>query len=288
VLSNPETLLRFAFAAGTAVALIVLFHAAQRVFASGPTLAHATRASNVAHLFVQSGHVLAALLLVPGIVREALTHESIVQSALWAAVFVLAGIALIQLAGGLGIRLLLRSSLSRELSSGNVAAGLAAGANYVAIGILAAPAIAGSDLRGLGLSIAFFGIAVATLAAYVALFRALTTYDDAEQIQGENLAAAVSYGGVSVAIALVLARAVTGGEFIGWGSALSGYAWVAAGALALYPIRQLIVQGLILGRTPTLRGGSLDDAIGVDRNVGMAAMEALTYIAAAVTIVQLT
>ena len=68
------------------------------------------------------------------------------------------------------------------------------------MGILAAPAIAGSDLQGLGLSVAFFALAMVTQAAYVGLFRTLTTYDDSEQIQGENLAAAVSYAGISVAI----------------------------------------------------------------------------------------
>ena len=134
----------------------------------------------------------------------------------------------------------------------------------------------------------FFGISVATLALYVALFRVLTTYDDSEQIQGENLAAAISYAGISVSIALVLARALKGGDFLGWADALSGYFWVVVSALALYPVRQLIVQGLILGRAPTLRGGSLDDAIGVDRNAGMALMEALAYLATAVAIVELT
>jgi uncharacterized membrane protein YjfL (UPF0719 family) len=285
---QPDAQIRFAFATGTAVALLLLFHVVQRVFSPKHTLANDTRGRNVAYLLVQSGHVLAALLLVPGIVREALTHESMASAALWAAAFVLAGIALIQIVGGLGIRLLLHGTLERELETGNLAAGLAAGANYVAVGILAAPAIAGSDLRGLGLAIAFFGLAVATLALYVALFRALTSYDDSEQIQGENLAAAVSYAGVSVAIALVLARALKGGDFLGWADALRGYFWVAVSALALYPVRQIIVQGLILGRAPTLRGGSLDDAIGVDRNAGMAVMEALTYIATAVAIVELT
>jgi hypothetical protein len=53
-------------------------------------------------------------------------------------------------------------------------------------------------------------------------------------------------------------------------------------------VRQVLVQGLILGRVPTLRGGSLDDAIGTDRNVGLAVMEALAYLATAVAIVQLT
>ena len=151
-----------------------------------------------------------------------------------------------------------------------------------------APAIAGSDLQGLGLSCAFFGLAVATWAAGVALFRALTVYDDAEQIQGQNLAAAVSYAGVTIAVALVLARALMGGPFVGWRPALAGYVGVAVWALALYPVRQLLVQGVVLGRAPTIRGGALDHAIGVDRNAGMAVLEALAYVATAVALVQLT
>jgi uncharacterized membrane protein YjfL (UPF0719 family) len=283
----PDTLTTFAFAAGTTVVLLLLFHAVQRLFSPKHTLPGDTGGRNVAYQLVQSGHLLAALLLVPGIVHEALTHDSLASAALWAGAFALAGIALIQVVGELGIRLLLHATLAKELESGNVAAGVAAGANYVAVGILAAPAIAGSDLQGLGLSIAFFALAIATLAAFVALFRALTTYDDSEQIQGENLAAALSYAGVSVSVALVLSRALTGGDFAGWTSALAGFGSVAAWALGLYPVRQLLVQGLVLGRAPTLRGGSLDDAIGTERNVGMAVMEALTYLATAVAIVQL-
>jgi uncharacterized membrane protein YjfL (UPF0719 family) len=235
---------------------------------------------------VQAGHLAAVLLLLPGVVDEALAHDWL-PAALWAAAFGLAGVALIQLVGQLGIRLLLRATLARELEKGNVAAGVSAAANYVAVGILAAPAIAGSDLRGLGLSCAFFGLAVATHAAYVALFRALTVYDDAEQVQGENLAAALSYAGVTIAVALVLARAVTGSPFVGWTPALAGYAGVAAWALALYPVRQLLVQGVALGRAPTVRGGALDGAIGVDRNAGLAVLEALAYVATAVALVQL-
>jgi hypothetical protein len=91
-----------------------------------------------------------------------------------------------------------------------------------------------------------------------------------------------------VAVAVVLARALLGGEFVGWGPALLGYATVAASALALYPVRQLIVQGLVLGRAPTLRGGALDQAIGAERNTAMAMLEALAYLATAVALVQLT
>jgi uncharacterized membrane protein YjfL (UPF0719 family) len=284
---QPETLTRFAFAAGTAFGLLVMFHGLQRLVSREHTLSSDTKSSNVAYLLVQSGHVLAVLLLVPGIVREALTHGSLLSASIWAAAFAAAGICLIQVVGGLGIRLLLRSTLQKELDRGNVAAGVAGGANYVAVGILSARAIAGSDLRGLGLSVTFFGIAIVTLAVYVALFRALTVYDDAEQIQGENLAAALSYAGITVSVALLLARALTG-DFEGWKTSLLGYGLVAVSALALYPVRQVIVQGLVLGRAPTLRGGALDEAIGTNRNCGMAVMEALTYVATAITIAELT
>jgi uncharacterized membrane protein YjfL (UPF0719 family) len=284
---QTDTLTRFAFATGTALVLLFMFHGLQRLASREQTLSRHARDRNVAYLLVQSGHVLSVLLLVPGIVREALGHGPLLGGTLWAVAFGAAGICLIQLVGGLGIRLLLRSTLQRELERGNVAAGVAGGANYVAIGILAAQAVAGSDLKGLGLSVAFFGISVVTLAVYVALFRALTTYDDAEQIQGENLAAALSYAGVTVAVAIVLARALRG-DFEGWRSSLLGYGGVAAGALALYPVRQVIVQAVVLGAAPTFRGGALDHAIGVERNSGMAVMEALAYLATAVAIAELT
>lgn len=282
-----DALMRYAFATVTAVALLVLFHVVQRLIAPRHTLEGDARANNVARLLMQAGHVAAVLLLVPGIVREARTHTSLPMSVAWAAAFCMAGVGLIHVAGELGIRLLLRATLRKELDRGNVAAGLAAGANYVAVGVLAAPAIAGSDLQGLGLSFAFFGIAVLTQTAYVALFRALTVYDDAEQIQGENLAAAISYAGVTVSTAIVIARALTGGDFAGWNAALTGFASVSAAGLALYPVRQLVVEGIVLGQRPTARGGALDHAIGVDRNTGMAALEAMAYLATAVALAQL-
>ena len=139
-----EIAVRYAFAAATAVFLLVAFHAIQRLFSPRHTLQGDAGGARLAYLLVQAGHLAAVLLLLPGVVQEAFTHEWLAGSALWAAVFGLAGVALIQLVGQLGIRLVLRATLARELEAGNKAAGVAAGANYVAVGILASPAIAGS------------------------------------------------------------------------------------------------------------------------------------------------
>src|SRR5687767_6511631 len=106
-MSHDAALMRYAFAASTAMALLVLFHVVQRLVAPRHTLESDAKKKNVAYLLVQAGHVAAVLFLVPWIVREALTHQSIATCAAWAAVFGVAGVVLIQLVGEIGIRLLL-------------------------------------------------------------------------------------------------------------------------------------------------------------------------------------
>jgi len=177
----------------------------------------------------------------------------------------------------------LRAQLGREVERGNVASGLAAGAHYVATGIITSRALSGHSAIELALSLGFFLLAQLTLHVFVMLFRALTTYDDAEQIQGENLAAALSYSGVTIAIAIVIARALEG-DFDGLLMSLKGYGSVLAFLFALYPIRQVVVQGVLLGGPVALRGGRLDQGIAAERNEGMAALEAVTYLSSALAI----
>lgn len=282
-----DTTTRAALGVALTVVLVALLRVGERLLAPAHTVASDMRGKNLAYQVMHAGHVLAVLLLVPGVVQNCAAGKSVATAALWAGAFGVAGLALIHLIGSVGVGTLLRSTLRAELERGNVAAGIAAGATYVGVGILASKAIAGSDLRGLGLAIVFFMIAVVTLAAFVTLFRALTTYDDAEQIQGENVAAALSYAGVTNAVAVIVSRALEG-DFEGWGPSLTSYGKLAATALVLYPVRQLVVEGLLLGRLPSLRGGPLDDAIGIDRNRGLAVLEALTYLALAIGVGELS
>jgi len=50
----------------------------------------------------------------------------------------------------------------------------------------------------------------------------------------------------------------------------------------LYPVRQLGVQTLMLRQRFVLRGGALDRLVAQERNVGVSAVEAVSYLAAAV------
>jgi hypothetical protein len=63
---------------------------------------------------------------------------------------------------------------------------------------------------------------------------------------------------------------------------LRSYGVALASSLVLYPVRQIAVQMVILRRPFTLRGGALDALVAQQRNVGVSAIEAVSYVAAAV------
>lgn len=231
----------------------------------------------------EAGNVLALAILAGGVVKANTIGEDLATDALWCAVFAALGFVLLELTCALGNALLLHKRLRPSIAAGNAAAGLAAGLHAVSMGLLASRAAGGGDLPAVGLALVFFALAVVAHQVLVGLFRLLTTYDDSEQIEGENVAAAVSWGGISLAAAVVVSRALEG-DFVDWPSALGGFGSLSLATVAFYPVRQLAVQGLVLGARPTLRGGALDDAIGVDRNVGAAMLEAAAYVGTALAI----
>lgn len=262
---------------------IALFRLAGLVTMRHRSLSRDLRESNAARGLLHVGEVFAILMIASAAVRNAAEGESLALDFAWSAALGALGVILSLSFGWLGIAVLMGARLPAEIERGNVAAGIAAGSHFVATGIICSEAMSGSDWRSIGLSFAFFLIAQITLHAFVTLFRAVTAYDDTEQIQGGNLAAGISYGGVAIAVAIVVARALEG-HFVSWGVSLRGYAGVLVSLALLYPMRQLFVQGLILGGLPKLRGGLLDEAIGEDRNQAIAAVEAMTYLATAIAV----
>jgi uncharacterized membrane protein YjfL (UPF0719 family) len=237
--------------------------------------------TNSARGIVRAGYLCGAAFVIVSAVAGCVHGDDWKADVLWTAVFGGSALVLLWAAGALGIRVLLRSRLPEEIAKGNIAAGLAAGAHFVATGLIIARCFYGDDLAMLGISIVFFVIGQATLHLLVVLFRMLTLYAEDEEITGENVAAALSYAGAMVAIALIVGHA-TDGDFAGWGKSLRAYAVALASALVLYPVRQIAVQTLLLQKPLALRGGGLDRLVAQERNVGASAVEAVSYFAAAV------
>jgi uncharacterized membrane protein YjfL (UPF0719 family) len=267
------------FGAMTTLALLVLAEVTRR------RLGTDLKEGNDAQRLAAVGEVLGVFFIAGATVHEGARGQSFGADAIACAAYGTVGLFASTWAGRMGIRLLLGDTLRAEVARGNRAAGLAASAHMLASAVVTSRALVGSDLQGFGLSLAFFVIAQATLLAFVSLFRALTTYDDAEQIHGENLAAALSYAGAAIAIAIVVARAVEG-DFEGWLTSLRGYGGVLLALLLLYPVRQLFVQSILMRAPLRLRGGALDKAV-LGRSAGLAALEAATYLATAFIIAEL-
>ncbi len=273
------------FGVATTLVLLLVHQLAQRALSPSP-LREDVAKGNLARALLQVGHVFGVFLVSASTVANCVEGADVVRDVVWAAAFGGMALALLSLTGHLGVRMLLKHELPAEIERGNVAAGLAAGGHYVATGIITSRAIAGNDLESLGLSLAFFGIAQLTLHVFIALFRALTTYDDAAEIRGENVAAALSYAGLSVAVALIVGRAVEG-NFAGWWPSLRSYGAALQYVGALYLVRQIIVQLILLRGGFSLRGGALDAGIQKDKSLSMGVLEASAYLAAALAATRL-
>jgi uncharacterized membrane protein YjfL (UPF0719 family) len=274
------------FGSAMTVVLLLLLRVGQRIFAPNHTIGGDLAKGNSARRLLQVGQVLAVFLIAAAAVKNCVEGQNLKRDIVWAVLMGALGLVLLVVSGRAGLMLLLRSRLPAEIERGNIAAGVAAGAHYVATGIITSRAVAGNDLESLGLSLVFFVLAQLTLHVFVSLFRFLTVYDDAEQIQGENLAAAISYGGVAIAISILIGRALEG-DFVSWTTSLKGYGVALLFAFALWPVRQILVQTLLLGYPFTLRGGKLDDGISAERNEGMGILEAVSYLATALSIARL-
>jgi uncharacterized membrane protein YjfL (UPF0719 family) len=283
---GPIAALGFAF--GATLLLLLALHAGEHLV-GGRSLGAALRTSapaQVAWRLRATGQLLAVSIVATSAVRASADGEALVSDLAWVSLFAVVGLVLLVASAELGLRLLLGGSIVREVERGNAAAGIAAAAHYVAASLVVSRALGGHGLADLGISLAFFVAAQLVLHAFVSLFRALTTYDDAEQIHGENRAAALSYGGALVAMALLVGEAVEG-DFTGWTSSLRGFGAALVTVVLLYPVRQIVVQVLLLQAPFTLRGGRLDRAVGVERSDSMATLEAFAYLATALAVVRL-
>ncbi len=256
-----------AYGAGAVAVLLALDAALAR--ASGRLAANTP-----CRRLLQGARVFGLLLLAGTIAGAREPGAPILATIGWMALFGVAGLAAIEAALALGFATL--RDLAPAARGDNVAAATAAAAHVVAVGILVANLFGGTSFGELGVAAVSFVVGQATLLVLVWLFRCLTSYDDRAQILGGNVAAALSHGGSTVALALLIAHA-TDGEYHGPWPALRDYGIALAEGLVVWPLRQLLVECVLLRQRPRVTGGELDRAIAAG-DVGAGALEAATYV----------
>jgi uncharacterized membrane protein YjfL (UPF0719 family) len=199
----------------------------------------------------------------------------------WGAAFVVVGAVLLATTGALGNWIFLRGRMRDEIARGNVAAGLVAAGHFVAVGWILGGCFEGRGFDDLTISATFYLIGVATLLGLQLCYRALTRYADDQEVLGENSAAAVGFVGITLALAIIVAHAAEG-AFLGWATSLRGYGKALLLAVALFPVRQLVVGPLLLRLPAGRRKGALDRLVAEERNVIVGAIEALAYVTMAI------
>jgi uncharacterized membrane protein YjfL (UPF0719 family) len=201
----------------------------------------------------------------------------------WMGLFAVVGLAC-GLGAAVGLdRALVRAGLGLELVRGNLAAGITSAAHRIAAGVIAGSCLYGADFTSLFVGAVFVAIGAATLVGFQVLHRTLTRYADDEEVVGGNVAAALSNAGLGIALAIIIGHAAEG-SFEGWMTSLGRYALALVLAVALYPVRQVLVGKLILGLPISLRGRVLDREIAEKRNAAVGAVEGLTYVATALLV----
>lgn len=230
-----------------------------------------------------AGFIFGVFIVVSSVLTGSGTGK-VMTDAFLVAVYGVAGIVLLGLITSSSLNLLLESGASESIRTGNVAAGITAAGGYIATACVIASCVAGDAEGGNALtSLVFLVLGQVSMLLITYLFRFLTDYDDVKEILNGNIPAALSYAGVMIAVGLIVGHA-TKGDFVDYSKSFLGFGKALAAVIALYPIRQFLVQGILLGSGFSLYGGELDKEISRDRNINAGIIEAVSYIGAALLI----
>lgn len=231
-----------------------------------------TTHDNPAAALTVSGYFLGVFIALAGV--AATPTQGMIADMINFGAFGLAGVAVLfaslfaaPLVGGI--------KLQRDIiENHNIGAGMVLFATFVATGTIFSGAVRG---EGNGLTawvalLVFQLLGQVALAIMAHLFEYITPYDlHKEIVEGKNLAAAAGYAGALMAMGIILHNAVLG-DFVNWQTDLHGFLIWCLPMLLLWPVRALVVNGVLLGFR------NLNHEIAVDRNVGAGVIEAATYI----------
>ena len=189
-------------------------------------------------------------------------------------------IVLLNISGWINDKIILSKfdNTKEIITDKNAGTGAVVCGTYIATGLIIAGALSGQG--GDLITGAVFWI-VGQIALVIAslVYNAITPFDIHQEIEKDNVAVGVAFAGVIIAIGNV-ARIGVSGDFISWESNLSFFAVEVAFGLLMLPVVRLVTDKLLLpGQKLT------DELVNQENpNIGAAAIEAFSYIAASMLI----
>jgi uncharacterized membrane protein YjfL (UPF0719 family) len=179
----------------------------------------------------------------------------------------LGGIVLLLASRVINDRLILRdfSTQKEIIEDRNMGTGIVLFASYVASALIVAGSIHGQG-GGPLTALAFYAIGQVALIAFTWLYDIVLPYSLHDEIEQDNFAAGIGFGGALVAIGIIVMRAVSG-NFVSWAADLR-----YLGLNVLIVFVYLLGVRLFFDRL-VLAGADLNEEITQDRNVGAGLLE---------------
>jgi len=243
-----------------------------------------TTKNNLAVAVRLSGYFIGVILVFLGTLYQPLAlaevdglgfNQEYAEDVLRVFLYSLAGIAALNLVRIFMNRLILfKFDIEKEVVEGqNVGSGAAEFGMYVATGLLIAGAVAGEG-GGPDTAAAFFGMGLVLLVLFALFYQLTTSFDIHSEIEGNNTAVGIAFGGNLIGIGLVTFKAVFG-NFGGWQEGIAAFVIFGIVGFALLYVMRILLDKLLL---PTI---STSNAIAVQRNVGVAFIESAVVISSA-------
>jgi uncharacterized membrane protein YjfL (UPF0719 family) len=178
----------------------------------------------------------------------------------------LLGIILLNLSRLINDKLILYkfSNVKEIINDRNAGTGAVQFGSYISSGLIIAGAIHG---QGGGLHTAlFFGLGQIALIAFAWLYNFITPFDIHDEIEKDNVAAGVAFGGTLIAVGIILMKG-TSGDFISWKTNLSVFGIDVILIFILLPVVRFFFDKVIIPRA------QLNQEIQNDKNLGAGILE---------------
>ena len=245
-----------------------------------------------------TGYYIAVLTIVAGALYDPrantaahmMLSEAFLLQCLSVLGYSLGGILLLNISRFVVDKLVLSKFSTRKeiIEDRNVGTGAVEFGSYVASALVIAGCISGSVKLGPGAeappwwlgiatALAFFALAQIVFVIYGRFYQMIAGYDVFDEIEKDNVAAGVAFGGNLIAIGVILFKSVSG-DFHGWTIHLVKFGVMAVlGFIVLYLLR-ILVDGFLLPKA------TITHEIVNDRNINAAYIEGAVLIGIAVVI----
>jgi uncharacterized membrane protein YjfL (UPF0719 family) len=179
----------------------------------------------------------------------------------------LLGIILLNLSRLINDKLILYkfSNVKEIITDRNAGTGAVQFGSYITSALIIAGAIHGQG-GGIHTALAFYGLGQIALIAFAWLYNLITPFDIHEEIEKDNVAAGVAFGGSMIAVGVILMKG-TSGDFISWPHNLGIFAIDVLLVFILIPVVRLFFDKVIIPKA------HLNQEIQKDKNLGAGFLE---------------